>query len=39
MSRHELLIDTAFDGARAIAAGRNKNGTPLSRTMDDTFAR
>ena len=39
MCSHELLIDTAVDAARAIAAGRTEDGVPLARTLGTTFMR
>ena len=39
MCRYELIVDTAFNGARAIAAGHTENGDPIARTMSNTFMR
>ncbi len=39
MRSHELLIDVAFDGARAAAAGRMEDGAPMSVTLNETFVR
>lgn len=39
MRSHQMLIDTAMDVARAIAAGRSEDGTPLARTLGETFIR
>ncbi len=39
MRSHELLIDVAYDGARAAAAGRTETGAPMSVSLNETFVR
>lgn len=39
MCRYELIVDTAFHGAHAIARGHTEDGDPMARTMSDTFMR